>query len=241
MTHQAHTVREYSTETRPDIESEAAMVRERYGKADLVASVLGMFAALGTLVFLTALFAAGAANVEPQINLLNQDGTLSEVETVGAIAAGRPLVRLVPRGRHRRRAHVTLRRGNERVGNRPLVPSLGDRVRRTRCLGRRGVQRLRVGRPAQLGGTGRCGRDHDGGDHRCRRSQWWSPCSVGISAGASATPTTAKSMRRWSTKRDGDQPSPTTDPSTPEVSHVYQHRRPDPADPHPHIDLLIRY
>ena len=88
MTHQAHTVREYSTETRPDIEPEAAIVRERYGKADLVASVLGMFAALGTLVFLTALFAAGAANVEPQINLLNQDGTLSEVETVGAIAAG---------------------------------------------------------------------------------------------------------------------------------------------------------
>jgi uncharacterized membrane protein len=88
MTHQAHTVREYSTETRPDIEPEAAIVRERYGKADLVASVLGMFAAIGTLVFLTALFAAGAANVEPQMNLLNQDGTLSEVETVGAIAAG---------------------------------------------------------------------------------------------------------------------------------------------------------
>ena len=88
MTHQAHTVREYSTETGPVIESEATNVRERYGKADLVASVLGMFAALGTLVFLTALFAAGAANVEPQINLLNQDGTLSEVETVGAIAAG---------------------------------------------------------------------------------------------------------------------------------------------------------
>jgi hypothetical protein len=88
MTHQAHTAREYSTENRPDNEPEAAIVRERYGKADLVASVLGMFAAIGTLVFLTALFAAGAANVEPQINLLNQDGTLSEVETVGAIAAG---------------------------------------------------------------------------------------------------------------------------------------------------------
>ena len=88
MTHQSHTVREYSTETRPDIEPETAIVRERYGKADLVASLLGMFAAIGTLVFLTALFAAGAANVEPQINLLNQDGTLSEVETVGAIAAG---------------------------------------------------------------------------------------------------------------------------------------------------------
>jgi len=88
MTHQAHTVREYSSQTGSDIESEATNVRERYGKADLLASILGMFAALGTLVFLTALFAAGAANVEPQINLLSQDGALSDVETVGAIAAG---------------------------------------------------------------------------------------------------------------------------------------------------------
>ena len=88
MTDQADIVRPDPTDVGPDIEPEVSTVRERYGKADLVASILGMFAALGTLVFLTALFAAGAANVEPQINLLNQDGTLNEVETVGAIAAG---------------------------------------------------------------------------------------------------------------------------------------------------------
>jgi hypothetical protein len=52
-----------------------------------VASLLGMFAALGTLVFLGALFAAGAANIELQTNLLNEQGTLHEIETVGAIAA----------------------------------------------------------------------------------------------------------------------------------------------------------
>jgi uncharacterized membrane protein len=87
MTDQTHTVQGYSTETRGDIEPEASIVRERYGKADLVASILGMFAAVGTLVFLGALFAAGTATIELQTNLLNQDGTLDEVETVGAIAA----------------------------------------------------------------------------------------------------------------------------------------------------------
>jgi uncharacterized membrane protein len=46
-----------------------------------------MFAALGTMIFLAALFAAGAANVELQTNLLNQEGTLDEIEMVGAIAA----------------------------------------------------------------------------------------------------------------------------------------------------------
>jgi len=87
MTDQIHTVQGYSTATRADIEPEASIVRERYGKADLVASILGMFAAVGTLVFLGALFAAGTATIELQTNLLNQDGTLDEVETVGAIAA----------------------------------------------------------------------------------------------------------------------------------------------------------
>jgi uncharacterized membrane protein len=46
-----------------------------------------MFAALGTLVFLGALFGAGAATVELQTNLINPEGTLDEVEMVGAIAA----------------------------------------------------------------------------------------------------------------------------------------------------------
>ena len=53
MTDQADIVRTDPTDVGPGIEPEVASVRERYGKADLVASILGMFAALGTLVFLT--------------------------------------------------------------------------------------------------------------------------------------------------------------------------------------------
>ncbi len=87
MTDQTHTVREYRTDSGLHIEPEVSTVRERHGKADLIASLLGMLAALGALVFLGSLFAAGSATVELQTNLLNQDGTLDEVEMVGAIAA----------------------------------------------------------------------------------------------------------------------------------------------------------
>lgn len=66
---------------------ELAAVRSRFGRGDIVASLLGMLTALGTLVLLGALFAAGAANVDLQLNLLNQEGALDEVEIVGAIAA----------------------------------------------------------------------------------------------------------------------------------------------------------
>lgn len=62
-------------------------VRARFGRGDIVASLLGMLTALGAIVFLGALFAAGAANVELQMNLLNEGGALDEVEIVGAIAA----------------------------------------------------------------------------------------------------------------------------------------------------------
>jgi hypothetical protein len=87
MTDQSHTVREYRTDAGPDVEPEVSTVRERYGSADLIASLLGMFAALGTLVFLGALFAAGSATIQLQTNLLNQDGTLADVEIVGTISA----------------------------------------------------------------------------------------------------------------------------------------------------------
>jgi len=68
-------------------ESELSPFRRRFGGGDIVASLLGMLTALGAIVLLGALFAAGAANVDLQINLLNQDGALDEVEVVGAIAA----------------------------------------------------------------------------------------------------------------------------------------------------------
>lgn len=70
-----------------DPERELSTIRERFGKADIVASILGMLAALGTLVLLGAVFSAGAATIELQTNLLNAEGGLDEVETVGAITA----------------------------------------------------------------------------------------------------------------------------------------------------------
>ncbi|HSJ84746.1 MAG TPA: hypothetical protein VLA91_13095 [Acidimicrobiia bacterium] len=80
---------DYQTRTRdtnPDGRPELSRVRSRFGRGDIVASLLGMLTALGTMVLLGALFAAGAANVDLQLNLLT-DGALDEVEIVGAIAA----------------------------------------------------------------------------------------------------------------------------------------------------------
>jgi hypothetical protein len=87
MTEYTETVRGHHTEEVVADAEPVISARERFGGADLVASLLGMFAALGTLVFLASLFAAGAANIELQTNLINQEGTLDEVEMVGAIAA----------------------------------------------------------------------------------------------------------------------------------------------------------
>lgn len=62
-------------------------VYDRYGKPDVLASIVGMFAGLGTLVFLSALIAAGAAGIDFQLNLLGEDGTLTEASIVGLIVA----------------------------------------------------------------------------------------------------------------------------------------------------------
>lgn len=62
-------------------------VYERFGNADILASIVGMFAALGTLVFLSALFGAGAAGIDFQINMLNDEGALDEASIVGLIVA----------------------------------------------------------------------------------------------------------------------------------------------------------
>jgi uncharacterized membrane protein len=86
MTEYTETVHGQHVEVAP-VETDVVTARDRFGGADLVASILGMLAGLGTLIFLAALFAAGAANVELQTNLLNPEGTLDEVEIVGAIAA----------------------------------------------------------------------------------------------------------------------------------------------------------
>lgn len=85
MTEQTHIPRQSDYQ----IESDRYLsgVRERFGKADLVASILGMLTALGMLVFLSALIAGVAAGFELQTNLINETGTLDEIEIGGAIAA----------------------------------------------------------------------------------------------------------------------------------------------------------
>lgn len=62
-------------------------VYERYGKPDLLASVVGMLAGFGTLVFLGALIAAGAGGIDYQLNLINDQGDLDEASIVGLIVA----------------------------------------------------------------------------------------------------------------------------------------------------------
>lgn len=65
--------------------AELSEVRRRYGRADIVASLLGMLTALGTLMLLTVVLAAMA--VELQIDLINEQGALDELEMVGSIVA----------------------------------------------------------------------------------------------------------------------------------------------------------
>lgn len=62
-------------------------VYERYGKPDLLASLVGMFAGFGVLVFLGALIAAGAGGIDYQLNIINDEGTLDEASIVGLVVA----------------------------------------------------------------------------------------------------------------------------------------------------------
>ena len=62
-------------------------VYERFGKADLVASLVGMFVGLGVLVFLGALLAAGADSIDFQLNLINEEGGLDEASILGLVVA----------------------------------------------------------------------------------------------------------------------------------------------------------
>lgn len=66
-------------------EVEMESIRDRFGGADLVAGLLGMFTALGVLVFLGSLIMAGNAGLDYQLNQVDLDGNLQEVEVVGAI------------------------------------------------------------------------------------------------------------------------------------------------------------
>lgn len=68
-------------------EANVRPVVDRFGGADVVAAILGMFAAIGVLVFLGALIAAGDAGIDYQLNLIDLDGNLNEVEVVGTLVA----------------------------------------------------------------------------------------------------------------------------------------------------------
>lgn len=68
-------------------ETNLGSIKERFGGADVVAGVLGMFVALGVLIFLGALLAAGAGEIPYQLNQIDVDGNLQEVEVVGAVVA----------------------------------------------------------------------------------------------------------------------------------------------------------
>lgn len=68
-------------------ETDLGGIKDRFGGADVVAGILGMFAALGTLVFLGALLAAGADEIPYQLNQIDVDGNLQDVEVVGTAVA----------------------------------------------------------------------------------------------------------------------------------------------------------
>jgi hypothetical protein len=62
-------------------------VHRRFGKGDFLASVVGMLAGFGTLVFLSALIAAGRASIAYQLNVIADDGTLSQASIGGLVVA----------------------------------------------------------------------------------------------------------------------------------------------------------
>jgi hypothetical protein len=72
-----------SPERRVSGAEDVSEVYDRYGRTDLLASLLGMFTGFGVLVFLGALIAAGAGEIEYQLNLINDEGVLDEASTIG--------------------------------------------------------------------------------------------------------------------------------------------------------------
>ncbi len=68
-------------------ETDLGSVKERFGGIDTPAALGGMFALLGTLVFLAALIGAGAGGLSYHLNAIDVDGNLQEVEVVGIVVA----------------------------------------------------------------------------------------------------------------------------------------------------------
>lgn len=69
-------------------ETNLASVKERFGGIDTPAALGGMFAMLGTLIFLSALIGAGAGGLSYDLNAFDVDGNMREIEVVGVVVAG---------------------------------------------------------------------------------------------------------------------------------------------------------
>jgi hypothetical protein len=73
--------------TRVESPQRAPAFRERFGGVDTPAAVMGMFSALGVLVFVGALIGAGANELDYQLNVIDVEGNVQELLTAGAILA----------------------------------------------------------------------------------------------------------------------------------------------------------
>lgn len=74
-------------ETIRGTETRMGSVRERFGGVDTPAALMGMFTALGVLVLLSALIAAGGGGLEYQLNAFDVEGNAQELGIVGVVLA----------------------------------------------------------------------------------------------------------------------------------------------------------
>jgi hypothetical protein len=75
----------YSTST--TVDRRVLTVRERFGGIDTPAAIMGMFAAVGVLVFIGALVGAGANELAYQLNLVDTQGEVQDLLLGGAVLA----------------------------------------------------------------------------------------------------------------------------------------------------------
>ncbi len=77
--------------TRDQMDEDTAIAttsfRERFGGVDTPAALMGMFAAMGVLVFLGALIGAGAGQLTFQLNAFDIEGNTVELAWAGVVAA----------------------------------------------------------------------------------------------------------------------------------------------------------
>jgi hypothetical protein len=70
-----------------DHDREVSAVRERLGRGDLSASILGMLTAIGVLALIGAAAAAASNTIDYQLNLIDGQGALDEFSSIGVLVA----------------------------------------------------------------------------------------------------------------------------------------------------------